>query len=135
VLDGAFSTYRTLEAYMRRWVSIYVTIPGVARRVPGWAYPALGFLAVAYGGLRKGTRFFTAETFVSRLKLPVFFIHAEQDPFVRLEDAERLRARVRGPADLWVAEGAGHSESAKVQAREYRERILAFLRRHFSTAC
>lgn len=127
ILDGAFSTFATLESYMQKWVGIYVTQEGIARGIPGWAYRALSRLAVAYAGARRHLRFFSIESGLTRLRRPVLMIHAANDYFVRLADVERLRHLLDGHSSLWIAQNAAHSESALVEPDEYRKRILAFL--------
>lgn len=133
VLDGMFSTHATLEIYMKKWVTIYVTPESVARGVPGFVYAMLSRLTVFYAGTRKRDRFFSAEDFAPRFHKPALFVHAGKDHFASAAQVEGIRKLFRAPARIWVAEGAGHSESALKQPEAYREQVLSFLRENLKT--
>lgn len=62
---------------------------------------------------------------------PMLVIHAQSDPFVPVEHAERLAA-VTG-ARLWVTEGERHLASFARNPAEYVEQITEFFDRHLST--
>jgi pimeloyl-ACP methyl ester carboxylesterase len=63
------------------------------------------------------------------LKMPVMLIHGEKDRRFPLNFAFRLKKSFsRVPVELYVAEGAGHSDSSLVQG--YPKAVRAFLDRH-----
>lgn len=132
VMDGAFSSYSTLESYMKRWAEIYVPTHAIARAIPAWVYAALSRITLFYAGLRNREHFLTAETLIKSLRKPVFMIHAEKDPFAKLEHVECLRLQIGKTADLWTVPGAGHSDSVIQQPREYHKKISEFLHRHLA---
>jgi pimeloyl-ACP methyl ester carboxylesterase len=130
LLDGAFSTHLTLQKYMKKFVSIYVSPRAVAENVPDWVYYFLSYATLAYASARKHMSFFSVERFVAKLSKPVFWIHAGKDYHVRLEDVERLRKLVPGFTDLWVAERAGHSQAVLAYPEEYHSRVVGFINKN-----
>ena len=132
VLDGAFSTFSTMENYMRKWVGIYVPNAGTVRRIPGWIYGFLSRTALMYAGLRKGTSFFSIEQYAGKVKAPVLLIHAEKDAFVHYDEVQTIRRMIPAGTDLWVARNATHSNSVQVNPRDYRDKVMSFLR-HFAS--
>ena len=63
------------------------------------------------------------------IPMPVMLIHGEKDRRFPVEFAHRLRESFRpGQAELFVAPGAGHSDSS--DAREYAGAVRDFLREH-----
>ncbi|MBF0253966.1 MAG: alpha/beta hydrolase [Candidatus Omnitrophica bacterium] len=132
LLDGAFSTHLTLKHYMKKWVNIYVSPKRIADGVPDWVYILLSMTTLFYASVRKNLSFFSIERFIVKLTKPVFWIHAAKDYHVRLEHVERLRKRIPGVTDLWVAEGAGHSQAVLRHPEEYHRRVVSFIDKTFS---
>jgi pimeloyl-ACP methyl ester carboxylesterase len=130
VLDGMFSTHATLKNFMKKWVSIYVSPESAARAVPDALYSLLSRLTLIYAGWRKKDRFFSAEDFSPRFHKPALFIHAGKDHFASLQDVEEIRSRFRSGTKLWIADGAGHSESVRKHPSLYASEILTFLKAH-----
>jgi pimeloyl-ACP methyl ester carboxylesterase len=63
------------------------------------------------------------------INVPVMMIHGEKDRRFPLEFALKLkRSFAPGQAELYVAEGAGHSESSRTPG--YAEAVGSFLERH-----
>ncbi len=58
---------------------------------------------------------------------PVLLIHGTQDALVTPDHAHRLQAASGGTAQLWLVEGARHTESVHT-ALHYGERVVAFLK-------
>ncbi|MBP9733605.1 MAG: alpha/beta hydrolase [Candidatus Omnitrophica bacterium] len=130
LLDGAFSTHLTLQKYMKKWVNIYVSPRAIADNVPDWVYYILSYATLFYASARKHMKFFSVEKFISKLKKPVFWIHAGKDYHVRLEHVEKLRRLIPGITDLWVAEQAGHSQAVLSYPDEYHSRIVGFINKN-----
>jgi fermentation-respiration switch protein FrsA (DUF1100 family) len=57
---------------------------------------------------------------------PLLLIHGENDPYVSVDDAQRLYERAGEPKELWIARGAGHRRVDEAYPQEYRERVVAF---------
>ena len=132
VLDGVFSTHRTLKSLMKKWVHIYVTHKGYADILPNWLFSGLCRMTLWYAGIKQRTRFFSVERFMSILRVPVLLIHAERDAFVQLCDVERIRGLVRARSDLWIVRGASHSESVTQRPADYRSAVMRFFNRNLN---
>lgn len=60
---------------------------------------------------------------------PFLFIHCERDETIAVHHGRELRAVSANPAsELWIAPGCLHPRAFDDYPREYRERVLAFLR-------
>jgi fermentation-respiration switch protein FrsA (DUF1100 family) len=62
----------------------------------------------------------------------LLIIHGEEDPYVSVEDVQRLYDAAGEPKELWIAPGAGHRRVDQVYPDEYRERVLRFFGRYLS---
>ena len=64
------------------------------------------------------------------VKMPVMLIHGEEDRRFPVEFAHRLKQRfAAGQAELYIAKGAGHSDSSRTPG--YQEAVRSFLARHW----
>ncbi len=62
---------------------------------------------------------------------PIFFLHGTADQRIPVEHAKRLKAASRGPDDeLWLLEGAGHTQGLSFDRAQYLERTTGFLAAH-----
>jgi uncharacterized protein len=68
------------------------------------------------------------ELAVPRIALrPILFIHGTADQRIPVDNAYRLKAAARGPADeLWVVPGAGHVLSFEREPDTYAGKVLGF---------
>jgi pimeloyl-ACP methyl ester carboxylesterase len=62
----------------------------------------------------------------------LFLIHGEHDPYVSVDDVQRLYEKAGEPKELWIAPGAGHRRVDEVYPDEYRERVLGFFDRYLT---
>lgn len=65
---------------------------------------------------------------------PIFFIHAEQDPYVPLGEFQRLWDAAGEPKERWIVPGISHREADKIYPAAYRQRMLDFFDRHLGSA-
>ncbi len=62
---------------------------------------------------------------------PIFFLHGTKDTRIPVEHAHRLKAASRGPDDqLWLLEGAGHTQGLSFDREQYLSRTTDFLATH-----
>jgi pimeloyl-ACP methyl ester carboxylesterase len=61
---------------------------------------------------------------------PLLVIAARDDPLIHYSESVALHAAARQPKELWVVDGAGHSQGVVAGGDAYRQRILDFLERH-----
>ena len=64
---------------------------------------------------------------VTSLKLPVLYVHGDQDFDVPTEMSQRLYSASPQPKHIWLAPGAGHNDIATVAADQYKEAVQSFL--------
>lgn len=61
---------------------------------------------------------------------PLLYVHGDADAVVNISHSERLYEATRNTKDLYVVEGAGHSDIDQITPEEYSERIIAFFDEH-----
>jgi pimeloyl-ACP methyl ester carboxylesterase len=65
---------------------------------------------------------------VPQIKCPVFFIHEQNDEFIRLDEVQRLYQAATNPANrIWEVPSANHSQSYRTHPLEFIERVDDFL--------
>lgn len=64
---------------------------------------------------------------VRRIRVPVLFIHGEEDAFVPTWMGRALYEACAAPKQLWLVPGARHAMSYAVAHKEYVRRLCAFL--------
>ena len=64
---------------------------------------------------------------------PLFVIHGAHDPWVPVEEAERVAAAASGPHVTWVIPGALHEGGYLIDRTAYHARILAFFQQHLDS--
>ncbi|HZT81978.1 MAG TPA: alpha/beta hydrolase, partial [Gemmataceae bacterium] len=65
---------------------------------------------------------------------PVLLMTGTADAHAPPAEAQRLLARCRGPAELWLVPAAGHIDVFEQGGREYERRVLDFLDRSLQRA-
>jgi len=132
VLEGIYSTYRTLESYLRRWTSIYIQNEAVVRHVPEWIYRLLSRSALRYAILRQGLEFFSVDSYIPKIKKPIFIIHAGKDAYIPADQVGFIKDSIPGETELWIAQNASHSDTVKAYAADYQTRVKNFFERTLS---
>ena len=95
--------------------------------------PAFPLLPMA-GGIcliRNGYSFFGASSVrqLRRNRLPILFIHGEEDTFVPFAMVHKLYSAAPGEKDLYTVPGAGHGLSSAVDP-QYWPTVFAFIGKH-----
>lgn len=67
---------------------------------------------------------------VSRIHVPLFFIHGIEDRFIKYQYTQELFIAANEPKEVWFVAGANHSDVQDVGGREYEDRIAAFFLQH-----
>jgi len=127
VIDSAFSTYRTLIDYERKWVSIFARMRFVYRRLPTFVFNLLGKTAIFVSRVRVGRRFPLLEKRLGHCKCPVFYVHGQRDTYIDWQQAGYLAKRTGGPGSVWIVPEARHNHSRFVAPAEYASRVTEFL--------
>jgi alpha-beta hydrolase superfamily lysophospholipase len=125
VADGAFVELRSALARGAQ-----------ERHLPGRLVRALGPSILWLAGKRVGGDLQQSDPlrWVDRIApRALFLIHGAEDPYVSVEDVQRLYERAGEPKELWIAPGAGHRRVDEVYPDQYRERVLGFFDRYLAT--
>jgi pimeloyl-ACP methyl ester carboxylesterase len=84
-----------------------------------------GLLASRYiGGFRPAE--ISPEKAVAQRPFPIFLIGDANDAVLPIRHQESIFAAATGPKQLWIVEGASHSEALGVARTEYERRVLSF---------
>jgi fermentation-respiration switch protein FrsA (DUF1100 family) len=67
---------------------------------------------------------------VSRITVPIFFIHGIEDRFIKYQYSQELFISANEPKSIWFVAGANHSNVHDVGQKEYEERIVRFFTMH-----
>ncbi len=91
-------------------------------------FPIL-YTASAISKLRAGYTFWEASALnqVKKTKVPILFIHGSEDNFVNTDMVYRLYDACPTVKALYIAEGAGHGQSAFLDPDTYFEKVFNFL--------
>lgn len=89
-------------------------------------------LASGYTKLRAGYSFSEASAVkqLEKNRLPMLFIHGDQDDFVPKEMVYEVYNATKGPKELVIFEGAKHADSLKKHPEEYKKTIATFLAKY-----
>ncbi len=71
---------------------------------------------------------------VKQLKMPVLYVHGDQDDDVPTEMSQRLYEASPQPKHIWVAPGAGHNDIPTVAGDTYKEALQSFLSAHLNSS-
>jgi pimeloyl-ACP methyl ester carboxylesterase len=124
VADGAFVELRSALARGAE-----------ERHLPPWLVRSLGPSILRLAGKRVGGDLQESDPlrWVDRIApRAVFLIHGVEDPYVSVEDVQRLYERAGEPKELWIASWAGHRRVDEVYPDPYRERVLGFFDRYLA---
>ncbi len=91
-------------------------------------YPFVRIGGIIYGGFDVEQT--DAVTAIKGAKVPVFFIHGEEDRFVPCEMSLKCYNVCPSPKQLSTFKGAGHGLSYVVQFEEYDKRAQEFYKKH-----
>ncbi len=67
---------------------------------------------------------------VRQIHVPVFILHGTADDRIPSAYSEMVYAQANEPKELWLVQGATHSNMAEVGGEEYYRRVVGFFERH-----
>lgn len=130
--DGAF-TFHTIQLhYMRRYMQIYTAWASWFERLPNRLLKPLCAWSQWVIGRKRGCRFVAVEALARKIRQPVLMIHGQDDPYIPLATAERLRAQLGKRTRLWAVPEARHNTSIHTAPAEYRQRLARFFLKHLA---
>ncbi len=71
---------------------------------------------------------------VRQIHVPVFILHGTADDRIHSFYSEMVYAQANEPKELWLIQGASHSNMAEVGGEDYYRRILGFFEKNLATA-
>jgi pimeloyl-ACP methyl ester carboxylesterase len=116
--------------------SCFTSIPEMTKRV--MAEKCKAFIIFQPGAILMGRFLFGLEKEsaidkVPKINCPIFFINGSADKSVPPENAYKLLEASKNQSDeIWIADGAGHSQSYITHPDEYIDRITNFLSKRFN---
>ncbi len=67
---------------------------------------------------------------VSNTKIPMLFIHGDEDDYVPFDMLEQLYEAHQGEKDIYIVEGAEHANSIDIAYTQYEQRIFDFVHKY-----
>ncbi len=133
VADGAFSTDRVIESYMRRWAYIFATVRILYENHHPRFWQFLRWVMVSFASREFRCKFPSVYKAIRRLRpMPLFFIHGEKDSYLSVEQSRMLYALAPQPKSLWIAEGARHNQAVILHPELYARLTIEFFARHLA---
>ena len=111
------------------YTSVWDEFAGQLKEEFGLPQFPLMYTTSALCKLRYGWSFGEASSLqqVARCRLPILFIHGDNDDFVPTEMVQRLYAAKSGEKQLWLAPGSQHARAFSDHPDEYKTQVVSFL--------
>lgn len=133
VADGAFSTDRTIEYFMKRWAYIFARVRIVYENHHPAFWRFLRWSMMHFARREFGCAFPSVRKAVQRMTpRAMLFIHGEKDSYLPLEQGRLLYALAAQPKYLWVAPGARHNQAVALHRWWYAHVTVSFFDRHLA---
>lgn len=117
VLDSPFASVRTMLPYMLR------TLPPVLRDIVCGLTAAAGRVAVG----ASIDDIAPVNAIGAIAPRPIFMSHGMADRVIPWQETPRLKDACKGPVEMWIEPGIGHTELREYESDRYRARVLQFL--------
>ncbi|MFO8011784.1 MAG: alpha/beta fold hydrolase [Phycisphaerae bacterium] len=133
--DGAFSTDRSIDDLLKRWVQIFARVDLARAMRSMTAYRFFRALLMFYVELKCRCRFpSTRRALVKLESVPILFVHGERDTYVPPEQTRALHDDKPGPKAIWMCPEAKHNQAVATDPDRYHRTLLAFFDRHMAGA-
>ncbi|MCA9242621.1 MAG: alpha/beta fold hydrolase [Phycisphaerales bacterium] len=135
VLDGAFSTDRTIEYFMKRWAYIFAKVKVLYENHPPAFWRFLRWIMIklaqrefrcVFPSVRKALKGMTPR--------PILFIHGAEDSYLPVEQTRLLFDMAPAPKEIWIAPGARHNQAVIRHPERYAARVISFFDRYLASA-
>lgn len=131
VCDGAYSTDRTIEYFMRRWAYIFARVRILYENHHPYFWMFMRWTLIQLASRRFGCTFPSVVKAITRMDpRPMLFIHGEKDSYLPVELSRILYALAPQPKTLWVAPGAKHNQAVCLHPDVYARLTVAFFDRY-----
>lgn len=133
ITDGAFSSDKVIEHFMKRWAGIFAKVRLVYENHPPSFWRFLRWLLFRECKRKLGIRLPSArKALLGMDPRPVFLIHGEKDEYIPVDQSRILYAAASDPKFMWIVPQAKHNQSAIVAPQEYAQRTAQFFDRHLA---
>jgi pimeloyl-ACP methyl ester carboxylesterase len=130
VSDGAFSTDRTIEYFMKRWAYIFAKVRFVYQNHHPAFWKFLRWSMMHFARREFRCTFPSVRKAIQRMTpRPVLFIHGEKDSYLPVEQSRLLYALAAQPKHLWIAPGARHNQAVLLHPELYARLTVGFFDR------
>jgi pimeloyl-ACP methyl ester carboxylesterase len=114
VLDSSFAVF--VEQLDRSW-NKKTWLPKFLLWITSWFHELLMGASVHKA---------TPKHMISRIAVPVYIIHADEDWFVSSRDARALYTAAQGTKHLWIVKSTQHARNFTENPQEYKQRVDEF---------
>jgi uncharacterized protein len=133
ISDGAYSSDKATEYFMRRFAPIFARLRFIAKSHPPVFWTLMRVLVFREYRRRSGCNFPSVRKAIARMgRMPVLFIHGEKDSYIPVAHCQALYDLARGPKAIWIVPEARHNQCVKIDSAGYFRRIIDFLDEHVS---
>jgi pimeloyl-ACP methyl ester carboxylesterase len=135
VCDGAYSTDRTIEYFMRRWAYIFAKVRIIYENHHPcfWVFLRWSLMLVARRKFK--CTFPSVVKAIRRMSpRPMYFIHGERDSYLPVELSRLLYALAPQPKHFWAAPRAKHNQAVTMHPEKYARLTVSFFDRHLGDA-
>ncbi len=133
VSDGAFSTDRTIEYFMKRWAYIFAKVRFVYANHPPAFWRFLRWSMMHFARREFRCKFPSVRKAIQRMTpRPMLFIHGEKDSYLPVEQSRLLYALAGQPKHFWIAPGARHNQAVMLHPELYTRLTVGFFDRHLA---
>ncbi|MCG3138699.1 MAG: hypothetical protein HJJLKODD_02567 [Phycisphaerae bacterium] len=133
ITDGAFSSDKVIEYFMKRWASIFAKVRLAYENHPSTFWRFLRWCLLRECKCKLGIRIPSArKALLAMDSIPIFFIHGQRDGHIPVDQTRILYAAAGDPKFLWIVPKAKHNQSAIVAPVDYALRTSSFLDRYLA---
>jgi pimeloyl-ACP methyl ester carboxylesterase len=133
VSDGAFSTDRTIEYFMKRWAYIFAKVRILYENHHPAFWKFLRWCMMFFARREFGCTFPSVRKAIQHMTpRPMLFIHGEKDSYLPVEQTRLLYALAPQPKQLWIASGARHNQAVTLHPELYARLTVGFFDRYLA---
>ena len=130
-VDGAFSTDRSIDELLKRWVQIFARVDLARAMRSMTAYRFFRALLMFYVELKCRCRFPSTRRALAKLDtVPILFVHGQRDTYVPPEQTRALYDAKPGPKAIWMCPDAKHNQAVATDPHTYHRTLRDFFDRH-----
>ena len=131
VSDGAFSTDRTIEHFMKRWAYIFAKVRIVYENHHPAFWRFLRWSMMRFARREFRCEFPSVRKAIGRMTpRPMLFVHGAKDSYLPVEQSRMLYALAGQPKHIWIAPDARHNQAVSLHPVAYSRLTVDFFDRY-----